>query len=85
MAVKPEWDQGHTYAIGGMRLCDSHRFQPVEKPLNGLFLCFRYLFIHRVNIVQNSYEFVCLEELVTQNHLLRKIHKHIDFSFILEK
>ncbi|MCM3274342.1 IS1182 family transposase [Paenibacillus elgii] len=35
--------------------------------------------------VQNSYEFVCLEELVPQNHLLRKIHKHIDFSFILEK
>ncbi|MCM3270342.1 IS1182 family transposase [Paenibacillus elgii] len=35
--------------------------------------------------VQNSYEFVCLEELVPLNHLLRKIHKHIDFSFILEK
>ncbi|MFB5674970.1 IS1182 family transposase [Paenibacillus terreus] len=35
--------------------------------------------------VQNSYEFVCLEELVPQNHLLRKIHKHIDFSFILDK
>lgn len=35
--------------------------------------------------VQNSYEFVCLEELVPQNHLLRKIHKQIDFSFILEK
>ncbi|WP_127490455.1 IS1182 family transposase [Paenibacillus ehimensis] len=35
--------------------------------------------------VQNSYEFVCLEELVPQHHLLRKIHKHIDFSFILEK
>ncbi|WP_152547766.1 IS1182 family transposase, partial [Paenibacillus ehimensis] len=35
--------------------------------------------------VQNSYEFICLEELVPQNHLLRKIHKHIDFSFILEK
>lgn len=35
--------------------------------------------------VQNSYEFVCLEDLVPQNHILRKIHNHIDFSFILEK
>ncbi|MEK3885844.1 IS1182 family transposase [Paenibacillus sp. PL2-23] len=35
--------------------------------------------------IQNSYEFVCLEDLVPQNHQLRKIHKHVDFSFILEK
>ncbi|WP_116191799.1 IS1182 family transposase [Paenibacillus taihuensis] len=35
--------------------------------------------------VQNSYEFVCLEDLVPEGHLLRKIQKHIDFSFILEK
>jgi transposase len=34
--------------------------------------------------VQNSFEFVCLEDLVPQGHLLRKIQKHIDFSFILE-
>jgi transposase len=34
---------------------------------------------------QNSYEFVCIEELVPQDHLLRKIHNHIDFSFILDK
>jgi len=35
--------------------------------------------------VQNSFEFVCIEELVPQDHLLRKIQKHIDFSFILDK
>lgn len=35
--------------------------------------------------VQNSFEFVCLEDLVPQGHLLRKIQKHVDFSFILEK
>jgi transposase len=35
--------------------------------------------------VQNTYEFVCIEELVPEDHLLRKIHKYIDFSFILEK
>jgi len=29
--------------------------------------------------------FVCLEDLVPQGHLLRKIQKHMDFSFILEK
>lgn len=34
---------------------------------------------------QSTYEFVCLEELVPENHLLRKIDKFIDFSFILEK
>lgn len=34
--------------------------------------------------VQNQYEFVCIEELVLPNHPLRKIHKYIDFSFILD-
>ncbi|WP_139257354.1 transposase, partial [Desulforamulus aeronauticus] len=34
---------------------------------------------------QSSFEFVCIEELVPQNHLLRKIDKYIDFSFIREK
>ena len=33
--------------------------------------------------VQNQYEFVCIEDLVLPNHPLRKIQKHIDFSFIL--
>lgn len=33
---------------------------------------------------QNEYEFVCLEELVPKDHLLRKIEKYIDFSFILD-
>ena len=37
------------------------------------------------NNVQGVYEFVCIEELVPQDHLLRKIDKYIDFSFIAEK
>ena len=31
---------------------------------------------------QSSLEFVCIDELVPKDHLLRKIDKHIDFSFI---
>lgn len=34
---------------------------------------------------QSSFEFVCIEDLVPQNHLLRRIDKYIDFSFIREK
>jgi len=34
---------------------------------------------------QIQYEFVCLDELVPEDHLLRVIQKHIDFSFIREK
>ncbi|ASJ52528.1 hypothetical protein BP422_23900 [Brevibacillus formosus] len=34
---------------------------------------------------QMHYEFVCLDELVPEDHLLRVIQKHIDFSFIREK
>lgn len=34
---------------------------------------------------QQEWEFVCIEELVPQDHLLRKIDKYIDFSFIYEK
>lgn len=34
---------------------------------------------------QTSYEFVSIEDLVPQDHMLRKIDKYIDFSFILEK
>jgi len=34
------------------------------------------------NNVQNSYEFVCIEDLVPKDHLVRKIDKYIDFSFI---
>ena len=30
---------------------------------------------------QNEYEVVLLEELVPQDHLLRKIDKAVDFSF----
>lgn len=34
---------------------------------------------------QIKYEFVCIEDLVPKDHLLRKISKHIDFSFIRDK
>ncbi len=34
---------------------------------------------------QIQYEFVCLDELVPEDHLLRVIQKHVDFSFIREK
>ncbi|MCI6275491.1 MAG: IS1182 family transposase, partial [Clostridium sp.] len=33
---------------------------------------------------QNEMEVVMLEQLVPQDHLLRKIDKYIDFSFIRE-
>ena len=32
--------------------------------------------------IQSSMEFVCIDELVPADHLLRKIDHHIDFSFI---
>lgn len=34
---------------------------------------------------QSEFEFVCIEELVPNDHLLRKIDKYIDFSFILDE
>src|SRR5690606_38347321 len=34
---------------------------------------------------QNEYEFVSIDEMIPSDHLLRKIDKYIDFSFILEK
>jgi hypothetical protein len=34
---------------------------------------------------QFSYEFVCIEDYVPEDHLLRKIDRFIDFSFITEK
>lgn len=34
---------------------------------------------------QLAYEFVCIEALVPKDHLVRKIDKHIDFSFIHDK
>jgi transposase len=34
---------------------------------------------------QNTYELICIEELVPSDHLLRKIDQHIDFSFITDK
>lgn len=34
---------------------------------------------------QNEYEFVSIDEMIPSDHLLRKIDKYIDFSFIIEK
>jgi transposase len=34
---------------------------------------------------QVKYEFVCIDNLVPKDHLLKKIAKHIDFRFIREK
>jgi transposase len=34
---------------------------------------------------QTTFEFVSLESLVPQDHMLRKVDQYIDFSFILEK
>ena len=31
---------------------------------------------------QSELEFVCIDELVPSDHLLRKVDRHIDFSFI---
>lgn len=33
---------------------------------------------------QLDYEFVCIEQMVDENHLLRHVDKHIDFSFIID-
>ena len=37
------------------------------------------------NCISNGWEFVTIDELVPQGHLLRKIDKYIDFTFIYEK
>lgn len=34
------------------------------------------------NIDLTNYEFVCIDDMVPQDHILRKINKYIDFSFI---
>lgn len=41
--------------------------------------------LHSKKENQSTFEFVCIEELVPENHLLRKIDKYIDFGFILDK
>ena len=42
------------------------------------------LMINKRKESQNQMEVVMLEQLVPQDHLLRKIDKYIDFSFIRE-
>jgi hypothetical protein len=34
---------------------------------------------------QNRVEFVCIEDLVPRDHLLRKIQRHIKFNFIYDR
>lgn len=41
--------------------------------------------IRKQNSTQLKHEFVCIEDMVPKNHLLRKIDKHIDFSFVHDK
>lgn len=41
--------------------------------------------IQRTSSTQLQQEFVCIENLVPRDHLLRKIDKHISFSFIYDK
>ncbi|AIW28602.1 hypothetical protein BB65665_11055 [Bacillus sp. 916] len=40
---------------------------------------------HTRNFSRNTAEFVLFDQLVEEDHLLRKIDKYIDFSFIVEK
>ncbi|MEC0453157.1 hypothetical protein [Bacillus subtilis] len=40
---------------------------------------------HTRNSSQNTAEFVLIDQLVEEDHLLRKIDKHIYFSIINEK
>ena len=41
--------------------------------------------VRKQNSIQLQHEFVCIEDMVPKNHLLRKIDRHIDFSFIHDK
>lgn len=41
--------------------------------------------LHSNKDKQSSYEFVCIQGFVPEDHLLRKIDRFIDFSFITEK
>lgn len=40
---------------------------------------------HTKNSSQYEAEFVLLDQLVEEDHLLRKIDQYIDFSFIIDK
>ncbi len=41
--------------------------------------------IQRQNSAQLKQEFVCIEDMVPKDYLLRKIDRHINFSFIYDK
>lgn len=41
--------------------------------------------LHTKPEAREQLEMVCIEQLVPQDHLLRKVQKHIDFRFIVEK
>ena len=40
---------------------------------------------HKDDIKQVQSEFVCIEDLIPKDHLLRQIDKHIKFAFIYDK
>lgn len=42
------------------------------------------ILLHSNKESQSVYEFVCFEEPIPEEHLLRKIDKYIDFSFIVD-
>lgn len=46
-------------------------------------MLYSYMLSTRIN--QSEFEFVCIEQLVPQDHLLRKIEGALDFEFIREK
>ena len=35
--------------------------------------------------VEHSMEFVCIDNLVPEDHILRQVEKYIDFSFVRER
>jgi len=41
--------------------------------------------VKRDQEVEHSMEFVCIDNLVPEDHILRQVEKHIDFSFVRER
>ena len=41
--------------------------------------------VKRESEVEHSMEFVCIDNLVPEDHILRQVNKHIDFSFVRER
>ena len=61
-------------------------FQTVDKVLaNKAGILYFWQMLRKQSGKQLKMEFVCLEDLVPKDHLLRKIDKYIEFDFIYEK